>query len=67
VPYAQPIYATCIDLGGSGAVFTNGWERSIVMSGAQGAEMKQQINTQWIYPPDPSVGRQKIFEFIQNA
>jgi NADH dehydrogenase len=67
VPYAQPFYATCIDLGGSGAVFTNGWERSIVMSGAQGAEMKQQINTQWIYPPDPSVGRQKIFEFIQNA
>lgn len=65
--YAQPFYATCIDLGLSGAVFTNGWERSIVKSGTEGAEMKEQINTQWIYPPAPSLGRQKIFEMIQNA
>jgi NADH dehydrogenase len=65
-PYAQPFYATCIDLGMSGAVFTNGWERSIIKSGAEGAEMKQQINTQWIYPPRPTIGREKIFEMVRN-
>lgn len=67
VAYGQPFYATCIDLGMSGAVFTNGWERSIVKSGSEGAEMKQQINTQWIYPPQPTMGREKIFAMIENA
>lgn len=67
VAYSQPFYATCIDLGKSGAVFTNGWERSIVKSGPEGAEMKQQINTQWIYPPLPTMGREKIFAMIRNS
>jgi len=67
VAYAQPFYATCLDLGASGAVFTNGWERTIVKSGSEGAAMKAQINTQWIYPPAPSIGRQKIFEMMQCA
>lgn len=67
VAYSQPFYATCIDLGMSGAVFTNGWDRTIVKSGTEGAETKQQINTQWIYPPQPSMGRDKIFEMIASS
>ncbi|GAB5463185.1 NAD(P)/FAD-dependent oxidoreductase [Hoeflea alexandrii] len=67
VAYSQPFYATCIDLGQSGAVFTNGWERSIIKSGPEGAEMKQQINTQWIYPPQPALGREKIFAMIRKS
>jgi NADH dehydrogenase len=66
-PYAQSFYATCIDLGAAGAVFTNGWDRQIIKSGAEGAEMKTQINTQWIYPPAPSIGREKIFEMVQEG
>jgi NADH dehydrogenase len=64
--YQQPFYATCIDLGPFGAVFTNGWDRQIVKTRAEGAEMKTQINTQWIYPPNPSMGRDAIFEMIRS-
>ncbi len=66
-PYSQPFYATCLDLGLCGAVFTTGWDRRIEKSGKEGADMKKQINTQWIYPPDPSIGRDKIFELIRNG
>ncbi|MEJ2143334.1 MAG: FAD-dependent oxidoreductase [Gammaproteobacteria bacterium] len=49
--YQQPVYLTCIDLGRSGALFTSGWDRQIQKSGNEAKELKQQINTQWIYPP----------------
>lgn len=64
--YEQPYYATCIDLGNSGAVFTQGWERTIVKTGEDGQSMKEQINRQWIYPPDPEIGKLKIFDLIQE-
>lgn len=63
-PYTQPDYATCLSLGASNAVFTQGWDRTIAMSGAEGAAMKAQINETWIYPPSPEVGRDAIFEAI---
>ena len=64
--YQQPFYATCIDLGPFGAVFTNGWDREIMKTRQEGAEMKAQINTQWIYPPSPEIGRDAIFEMIRS-
>lgn len=52
-PYRQPVYVTCLDLGGWGAVFTQGWQRDVGMAGADAKALKVQINTQWIYPPAP--------------
>ncbi|MBB6348466.1 NAD(P)/FAD-dependent oxidoreductase [Nonomuraea muscovyensis] len=43
-------YVTCLDLGGAGAVFTRGWDRRVMASGADGAVIKKQINQQ-IHPP----------------
>jgi len=54
VPYQQPVYLTCLDLGQSGALFTSGWDRQIQKSGDEAKALKQQINTQWIYPPTGS-------------
>jgi NADH:ubiquinone reductase (H+-translocating) len=51
MPYAQLRYVTCLDLGRSGAIFTQGWERRIEKSGREGKAMKRMINTQIIYPP----------------
>jgi len=51
--YSQPKYSTCIDLGSWGALYTEGWDRQLRLSGAEGKAMKRQINTQWIYPPSP--------------
>jgi NADH:ubiquinone reductase (H+-translocating) len=51
VPYTQLRYVTCLDLGRSGAVITQGWERRIEKTGAEGKAVKRLINTQIIYPP----------------
>ncbi|WP_455286775.1 NAD(P)/FAD-dependent oxidoreductase [Cupriavidus necator] len=53
VEYRQPFYATCLDLGAWGAVYTEGWDRQVKLTQAEGKTRKQQINTQWIYPPAP--------------
>jgi NADH dehydrogenase len=50
-PYHQEAYATCLDLGEAGAIFTLGWERKLKLVGAEAKKTKQQINTVWIYPP----------------
>ncbi|SAK54187.1 FAD-dependent pyridine nucleotide-disulfide oxidoreductase [Caballeronia pedi] len=59
IPYSQPKYVTCLDLGPWGAVYTEGWEREVKMSGAQAKELKTRINTEWIYPP--SAARAEAF------
>lgn len=51
IAYQQPLYVTCLDLGGWGAVYTEGWERTVKMRGAEAKALKTQINTEWIYPP----------------
>jgi NADH dehydrogenase len=51
VPYSQPKYVTCLDLGAWGAVYTEGWDRQVKLVGAEAKALKTQINTQWIYPP----------------
>jgi NADH dehydrogenase len=51
VPYTQLRYVTCLDLGRSGAVVAQGWERRVENTGAAGKAVKRLINTQVIYPP----------------
>jgi NADH dehydrogenase len=52
-PYHQKAYATCLDLGEAGAIFTRGWDRKLELVGDEAKRTKQQINTVWIYPPRP--------------
>ncbi|KEF43333.1 MAG: NADH dehydrogenase [Cyanobium sp. CACIAM 14] len=44
-------YTTILDLGPSGALYTEGWERRVVASGESAKRSKRQINGQRIYPP----------------
>ncbi|MDR0209600.1 MAG: FAD-dependent oxidoreductase [Pseudomonas putida] len=52
VVYRQPVYVTCLDLGGWGATFSEGWERKLKYKGQEGKDLKRQINSVWIYPPE---------------
>jgi len=40
-----------LDLGPWGVVYTEGWDRQVVLSGAEAKAPKTRINTEWIYPP----------------
>ena len=51
VPFATAPYVTCLDLGGSGAVFTYGRDRVVQLSGEEAKAVKRQINSVLIYPP----------------
>lgn len=51
VPYSQLRYVTCLDLGRSGAVLTQGWERAVAQAGPETKALKQRINRTVIYPP----------------
>ncbi|MGY2375592.1 NAD(P)/FAD-dependent oxidoreductase [Pseudomonas sp. SDO524_S393] len=51
IPYRQPKYVTCLDLGGWGAVYTEGWDRQVQLTRQEGKTRKTEINTVWIYPP----------------
>jgi NADH dehydrogenase len=44
-------YVTVLDLGPWGAVYTEGWDRQVVTTGAAAKQTKQVINCQRIYPP----------------
>lgn len=48
--YAQPRYVTCLDLGRSGAVFSQGWDRIPHATGTEAKAIKTEINTRRIYP-----------------
>jgi NADH dehydrogenase len=54
---AEPIaidigyYVTCLDLGNWGAVYTEGWDRKVAVTGSQAKNIKQTINRLRIYPP----------------
>jgi NADH dehydrogenase len=52
--YRQPFYATCVDLGEWGAIYSEGWDRQVKLTHAEGKARKQMINTKWIYPPAPN-------------
>ncbi|KAI1196993.1 FAD-containing subunit of NADH dehydrogenase [Nemania serpens] len=51
MPYSQPVYRVCLDLGAAGAIIGNGWEGSIHSAGHSAKPVKQFINTTLIYPP----------------
>lgn len=42
---------TVLDLGSCGAVYTEGWDRRVVLEGEGAKRVKQTINCQRIYPP----------------
>jgi len=44
-------YVTCLDLGPWGAVYTQGWDRQVVLRGAAAKQIKENINRKRIYPP----------------
>jgi NADH:ubiquinone reductase (H+-translocating) len=44
-------YVTVLDLGAWGAVYTEGWNRHVVLQGKEAKRVKQIINCQRIYPP----------------
>jgi NADH dehydrogenase len=46
-----PWYVTVLDLGPAGAVYTEGWDRRVVSSGAVAKATKRVINGVRIYPP----------------
>lgn len=54
IPYRQPDYVTCLDLGSGGALLTQGWDREVQMTGAEAKALKRQINSLYIYPPKGS-------------
>ncbi|KAL4926693.1 NAD(P)/FAD-dependent oxidoreductase [Aspergillus undulatus] len=41
--YRQPYYGTCLDLGGWGALVTEGWERAVMYQGAEAKGIKRWI------------------------
>jgi NADH dehydrogenase len=51
LPLAIDWYVTVLDLGPSGAVYTEGWDRRVVATGAAAKATKQTINCVRIYPP----------------
>ena len=51
LPLRIPWYVTVLDLGPTGAVYTEGWDRQVAADGAEAKATKRTINTQRIYPP----------------
>lgn len=49
-PFRPDPYVTCMDLGGAGAVYTTGWERTVQSTGADAKSIKQAVN-RLIHPP----------------
>ncbi|WP_141662859.1 hypothetical protein [Streptomyces sp. Wb2n-11] len=49
--FAPKPYVTCPDLGGAGAVFTTGWERTVRLTGPEAKARKRMITERWIHPP----------------
>ena len=56
VPYSQLRYVTCLHLGRAGAVFTDGWNRTVCETGRDAKVRKRRINTVIIYPPANATG-----------
>jgi NADH dehydrogenase len=51
LPFNPDPYVTCLDLGPAGAVFTEGWDRNVALTGQEAKTLKRNINAIWIYPP----------------
>ncbi|MEM7142269.1 MAG: FAD-dependent oxidoreductase [Actinomycetota bacterium] len=44
-------YGVCLDLGSAGAVFTQGWDREVALTGEDAKAIKHDITNTWLYPP----------------
>jgi NADH dehydrogenase len=62
MPYQQRVYTTCLDLGAAGAVLTRGWEREVLLRGAEAKARKREINTVWAALP-PARDRETLLAF----
>ena len=51
LPLKLDWYVTVLDLGPWGALYTAGWERRVLSTGADAKRVKQEINCRRIYPP----------------
>jgi|SRR5579872_3872507 len=51
LPLRVDWYTTILDLGPSGAVYTKGWDRRVIATGAAAKATKRTINGKRIYPP----------------
>ncbi len=59
--YEHRRYVTCLDLGRAGAVYSEGWDRSVRATGAEAKAIKQCINRQVIVPPQQA-GADELLE-----
>ncbi|MCK7432255.1 NAD(P)/FAD-dependent oxidoreductase [Enterobacter bugandensis] len=50
-PYRQVNYVTCLDLGGWGAVYTEGWDQAVKSVRDEAKKIKIAITNELIYPP----------------
>jgi NADH dehydrogenase len=55
IPLEIGYYVTCLDLGAWGAVYCQGWDRQVAVTGAAAKETKRTINCERIYPPRSGV------------
>lgn len=51
IPYRQVNYVTCLDLGGWGAVYTEGWDQKVQFVREEAKKIKIAITNELIYPP----------------
>lgn len=65
LPYNQPTYVTCLDLGPDAAIFTRGWSAKTELTGRAAKKVKAEINTVWIYPP--AADRMAAYENVRAA
>lgn len=65
LPYDQPAYVTCLDLGPDTAIFTRGWDSRVEVTGADAKGIKKEINEVWIYPP--AADRSAAYENVLAA
>ncbi|KAI1008517.1 hypothetical protein LB504_001299 [Fusarium proliferatum] len=52
LPYSQPGYGTCLDLGSLGALLANGWDRDVTVTGQIAKQVKRYVNQRVIILPD---------------
>ncbi|KAF4331998.1 pyridine nucleotide-disulfide oxidoreductase family [Fusarium beomiforme] len=52
LPYSQPGYDTCLDLGPWGAILTNGWDREVTITGQVAKQVKKYVNQKVIMVPE---------------
>ena len=62
LPYRQPIYRMCLDLGEAGALQTDGWERRVLAAGLEAKAVKRHINAVWAALPTPT-DREKLLAY----